>query len=91
MGYPRSVAGHGRAAYGGITVNGQRAVLVHATSAQGPQHEIHDGVATLAGGVFHAQVKLLRNAALRRLLAAALNRWSRAPIALACAAAARRG
>ena len=61
-----------------------RAFLLHATSAQTSQHEIHEGAVTLAGGTFHGQLKLFRNPGLRRLQVSALNRWSVDPIARAC-------
>ena len=83
-----AAATHG--AEGGVVVGDQRAVLVHATSAQASQHEIHDGAVRLTGGVFDAQLKLFRNPVLRIRQVAALNRWSLDPVAQACAVQPRR-
>lgn len=69
---------------GAAWVGEHRAFLLHATSAQTSQHEIHEGAVTLAGGTFHGHLKLFRNSGLRHLQVSALNRWSVDPIARAC-------
>jgi hypothetical protein len=70
---------------GVVHVGDERAFLLHATSAETAHHEIFEGAATLAGGVFHGQLKLFRNPGLRALQIAALNRWSLDPAARAFA------
>lgn len=63
----------------GARVGGERAFLLHATSAETSRHEVFEGAARLAGGVFHGQLKLFRHPGARAWQFDALNRWSLTP------------